>query len=253
MNASHHGGRTMITRGRILTLLLGGALLLGAACSKDQSPPAPTEAAATATAAASATSPATATAIVAAPGRGGSATATGTARAGSPSPAAAARTATPSPASGARTATPSGSARAATVTPAPDTPNPCTLVTVAEAGTALDGRPLPGSMRRSRDSAEVRCTYTVLLGADGRTVVVAVWKGSEAAPVYELRRSAYAGAAEDMPGLGDRAFIVRGDEGWVNVLKGDIYMSVEIDYRGLSDQEIRNRALTLTRLALGRL
>jgi hypothetical protein len=148
---------------------------------------------------------------------------------------------------------------AAPATPHPETPDPCGLVTVAEAETALGGRPFPGQTRRSRDSAEVRCTYDHL--ADGRSAVVSVWKGSEARPVYELRRSAYGQGAtiEELRGLGDRAFAVKGDEGWINVLKGDVYLSIQVinqtpaAEQGLSGQELRNRALALARAAVGRL
>ena len=163
------------------------------------------------------------------------------------------------PAAGAGSATSPGRGAAAVATPHPDTPDPCGLVTLAEAEAALGGRPIPGRARRSSDSAEVRCTYDFLSG--GRTAVVSVWKGSEARPVYELRRSAYGEGAtiEDVRGLGDRAFVVKGDEGWVNVLKGDVYVSVQIANQtptaeqGLNGQELRNRAMTLARTAVGRL
>jgi hypothetical protein len=141
----------------------------------------------------------------------------------------------------------------AAVTPAADTPNPCTLVTMAEAETSLGGRPFPASLRRSSDSAEVRCTYELLASGEARAVAVGVWKGTEAKAVYELRRSAYVSAAEDMAGLGDRAFVVRGDEGWINILKGDIYLSVQVDHPSLSEQDQRARALSVARTAVGRL
>ena len=141
------------------------------------------------------------------------------------------------------------------MTPPPDSPDPCALLTAAEAEAALGARPFPAQARRSRDSAEVRCTYEQLVGGEPRSLVVSVWKGAEARPVYELRRSAYGqGAAiEEVRGLGDRAFMVAGDEGWVNVLKGDVYLSVQLDHPSLSPPERRSRAMSLARTALGRL
>jgi hypothetical protein len=198
-------------------------------------------------------------------------TATPTATAASTATAAPSRTATvnPSPTTrtGAATVSPSPTTRAGTatvgrstpaaavVTPAPDTPNPCTLVTVAEVETALGGRPFPGSMRRSRDSAEVRCTFDYLGGGDPRTVVVSVWKGTEAKPVYELRQSVYSqgGSVEQVRGLGDRAFVVQGDEGWVNVLKGDVYLSVQVTRQSLNAPDRSAQAMMLARAAVGRL
>ena len=58
---------------------------------------------------------------------------------------------------------------------------------------------------------------------------------------------------ERVRGLGERAFVVRGDEGWVNVLKGDVYLSVQLDHPSLSAQERQSRAMSLARTALGRL
>ena len=144
---------------------------------------------------------------------------------------------------------------AAVATPHPETPDPCVLVTLAEAESVLGARPFPGSLRRSRDSAEVRCTYDALVGGQPGSVVVAVWKGSEARPVYELRRTAYGQGAtiEDVRGLGDRAFTVQGDDGWINILKGDIYLSVQVDHAGLTGQERRTRAMNLARMVVSRL
>lgn len=153
------------------------------------------------------------------------------------------------------TARPSGGNRAAVATPHPATPDPCGLVTAAETETVLGARPFPAAPRRSTDSAEVRCTYEVISGGQGRAVAVAVWKGSEARPVYDLRRTTYGqgGGVVDVPGLGDRAFTVKGTDNWINVLKGDVYLSVEIDSPGLSAAELQTRVMTLVRMALGRL
>jgi hypothetical protein len=64
---------------------------------------------------------------------------------------------------------------------------------------------------------------------------------------------------EDLRGLGDRAFAVKGDEGWVNVLRGDVYLSIQVinqtpaAEQGLRGEELRGRAMALARTALGRL
>jgi len=160
-----------------------------------------------------------------------------------------------SPAGAVGQPSPGRGAAAAVATPHPNTPDPCALVTPMEAEAALGGRPFPGQPRRSRDSAEVRCTYDYLAGGQIGSVVVAVWKGSEARAVYELRRSAYGQGAtvEELRGLGDRAFAVKGDEGWVNVLKGDVYLSVQLDLQSLSAPELRTRAMAMARTAVGRL
>jgi len=128
-------------------------------------------------------------------------------------------------------------------------------IVTEQAEAALGGRPFPGQPRRGRDSAEVRCTYDYLASGQIGSVVVAVWKGSEARAVYELRRSVYGQGAtvEELRGLGDRAFAVKGDEGWVNVLKGDVYLSVQLDLQSLSAPELRTRAMAMARTAVGRL
>jgi hypothetical protein len=144
-------------------------------------------------------------------------------------------------------------------TPHAETPNPCSLVTQAEAETALGGRALPGYEWRSRDSAEVRCIYDDL--RNGRSASVGVWKGTEAHSVYELRREMYGRGAtvEEIRGLGDRAFAVKGDEGWVNVLRGDVYLSIQIinqtptAEQSLRGEELRGRTMALARAAAGRL
>lgn len=247
-------------RARGLAALLGAIVLLGAGCGgKDAKPEAANRGGAGASLGSAdgtlAGAPAT-TVPTRRPDGDGPTNATSTpavAAQNVPSPA---RAATPS-SSARAAATPStaSGARAAAATPHPDTPDPCTLVTAAEAETALGGRPFPASMRRSRDSAEVRCTYDYFANGEIGSVVVALWKGSEAKPVYDLRRSAYGQGAtiEELRGLGDRAFTVKGDEGWINILKGDLYISIQVERQGLSAQDTRNRAMTLARTVLGRL
>lgn len=159
---------------------------------------------------------------------------------------------TPRPAASSASGSPSPRAASST-TAAAMSIDPCRLITADDAATALDGRPFPGSSRTSRESSEVRCTYTVLSGGQGREVVVALWPGSDGTSVYDLRRKVYESAAEDVRGLGDRAFVVRGNEGWVNVLIGGRYLSVELDHAGVDGSERRARALALARLVLSRL
>jgi hypothetical protein len=142
-----------------------------------------------------------------------------------------------------------------------DFPEATIHLTAAEAEAALGARPFPAQARRSRDSAEVRCTYEQLVGGEPRALVVSVWKGTEARPVYELRRSTYgqAGAVEEVRGLGDRAFVVKGDDGWINILKGDVYLSIQVvnqlpaAEQSLNSQELRNRTMAVARAAVGRL
>ena len=248
--------RSGLIRGRLLAAVLGGALVVGVGCrggdksSESIAPPASESKAARIEGAEA--------------GATAAATRTATPTSGSPTvaatrtPAPTATTAAPrSPTTTTGLRLPTPGPTPVPVTPHPDTPDPCRLVTAAEATTALGGPPLPPSARRSRDTAEVRCTYTYL--AAGRSLAVSVWKGSEARPVYDLRRTEYGrgGAVEELRGLGDQAFSVKGDEGWVNVLKGDVYLSIQLGNdlptQPLSEQELRDRALAAARTAVGRL
>lgn len=123
-----------------------------------------------------------------------------------------------------------------------------------EAATAIDARPFPASPRDSRDSSERRCTYEALVSGKGRGIYLAVWAGGDGQLVYDLRRNVYSmgGGVQDVPGLGDKAFVVKGDDGWINVLKNGVYLTVEMDYESLSPAEANARVTAIARAALGR-
>ena len=80
---------------------------------------------------------------------------------------------------------------------------------------------------------------------------MAVWAGGDGRLVYDGTRRAYVGG-QDVPGLGDRAWVIGGGDNFINVQKGDVYLRIGLDYDTLPDAERVARLIAIARTAVGR-
>lgn len=139
---------------------------------------------------------------------------------------------------GAPTTTPSGSGGAPTTSAAAANFNSCSVVTQAEAASALGTSVTPGVLGSATVEGGLACVFygpsaptpTTPDVAQADSVRVVVVKGSDALTWYNNYKSSSQVHAQPMPGYGDQAYY----DGYasLSVMKGDDYLRVAVAPRG---------------------
>ena len=141
-------------------------------------------------------------------------------------------TAAANPAGGTSPAPPGGAAAA------------CSLITEQEAGTALGADPGPG-----QEISPGHCIYGA--GASSLNMVEQTLPGGQAG--FDGLRSAMAGTAVDVVGVGDGAFgRFSGSMAVIEFYKGNTMLALSLDLGGATTP-LRERAITLAKTAASRL
>ena len=162
-----------------------------------------------------------------------------------PAPAAATPAASPAAAATPRPAAPAAPAQTGPL-------DPCRLVTREEAEASTGVAFGPGQLFTQTPPART-CLY------QGQTSVFAVVVGrwQQAGAFYDTTRQEAGATGQDLPGLGDRAFIDLTGGTAVAVVEGDLYLAITFTEFGgrstMTDAERRAKFTALARTALGRL
>jgi len=128
-------------------------------------------------------------------------------------------------------------------------PDPCTLLTREEAA-AANGADL-GAGQRGRGASFNQCDFREQ--ATGRLVSVSIDRGPQSRAEFDQLRRMFAQSREDVPGLGDQAFVAS-TPGAIYVLKGDALLSIQIVGPSVAGgADLRSRLTSLMTKALGRL
>ncbi|NUR60332.1 MAG: DUF3558 family protein [Catenulispora sp.] len=104
------------------------------------------------------------------------------------------------------------------------TPDPCVLVTKAEAR-ALAGMALDDAVKAGQDTDSPSCTYTA--PATGSTGQVEVHVGPGAKKYYDLERDGLKHDLQAAPGIGDEAWTDK-DDLTIFVRKGDAWFAIHL-------------------------
>jgi len=139
------------------------------------------------------------------------------------------------------TSQPSGSAERTTTAALSGNADACSLITEAEAGTALGRDPGPG-----QSASPSHCIY----GAGSASINVVLQRGGKVA--FDNLRAAMDGRAVDVPGVGDGAFgVFAGTIATVEFYKGDSLVAVNLVLGGATVAP-KNQAIALARIAAPR-
>lgn len=133
---------------------------------------------------------------------------------------------------------------ATSVFPAPDaTIDECSLVTPAELTEIVSGQPFATGA-----PGHYLCSFT---SGDDRVVVYAVDHLTDDRALQEFRARASSPAPTDVPSLGEAAFW-QSDGNQLTVRKGTVLIVVQV-FTARGDEANRNAAVSIARIALGRL
>lgn len=148
------------------------------------------------------------------------------------------------------------SAPAATPAPTPaaaTSRDVCSMLTADELKAAAG---IEGTGQKSTSGGADVCTW---MGATGKGAVVQIYPYSSS---YDNSREAFEGLyetkAQDVSGVGDKAFVMTGKTGpmetaTVGAMKGSTPVSVQVMAAGAPSAQLKEEAIALTKLLLGKL